>query len=152
MNLVAILPKDRSQTGTLEAWNAGTLVGSFSVLGKADNAMARQKLNPTRDPVKQFGDTPVGTWRMTCGACQLDVGTYGTEPVYTMWPLSGQALASHSPANRRAGIWLHGGEPNAAGGLRPTYGCLRVSDVTMAALHALTAKHGGIDTMETKEA
>lgn len=151
MTLTVTFPTDRAQQGTLRAFVGNTQVGEWPCLGKADNAKAKASGNPTRNPLKQFGDTPTGTWKVRVGIVQTDIATYGTLAPYTLWPTGGQALESHSPENRRTGIWIHGGALNKAGGLRPTYGCIRVHDATMAALQDLTRKHGPIDMLETKE-
>lgn len=152
MNLLAIFPKDRAQQGTLQLFDGNaSKVGEWPCLGKADNERAKQKGNPSRDPVKRFGDTPIGTWKVRIGVAQKNIAAYGPLAPFTLWPTGGQALASHSPANRRSGIWVHGGDFNKAGGLRPTFGCIRVHNETMAALHRLASQYGAIETMETKE-
>lgn len=151
MTLIAIFPKDRTQAGTLEAWSGETLLGTFPVLGKADNDTARVKGNPTRNPEKPYGDTPAGVWRIRVGIIKQDAHAYGPHRIFVMWPLSGQAMRAYEPPNRRNGICLHGGALNAAGGLRPTYGCPRVHNETMARLHELEAQYGRIETIETKE-
>lgn len=152
MNLIATFPADRHQLGTLKAMANGSLLASWSAYGKADDAEAARFGNPSRNPLQRFGDTPVGMWKVTLGKVNPPVETYGPNPVLMLWPLSGQALASHGPDRRRAGIWVHGGDLNAAGGLRPTYGCVRVANETMAAILALSAIHGPIETLETREA
>lgn len=154
MELVAIFPKDRTKLGTIEARNGASLIESFQMYAKSDNAEAAKHGNASRNPLKPFGDTPTGTWNVRTGKAftsAADVRTYGPNPVFTLWPTGGQALASHGPNNRRTGIWLHGGALNASGGLRPTFGCLRVHNETMARLHDLAKQHGPITTLETKE-
>ncbi len=137
IRLIAKLPKDRTQLGTISAYVDGEHRGQWPCYGKADNAMAAAKGNPSRNPLKQFGDTPTGTWKMIMGAKQSNTNTYGVHPVIMLNPTGGQALNSYSPDNRRSGIWIHGGSPNRAGGLRPTNGCIRVADEDMVAIHAL---------------
>ncbi len=151
LHLIALLPVDRSQQGTLQVWSDGSLVASFPCLGKADDAMARQKGNPKRERRRPFGDTPLGTWTVRVGIRKREVDVYGPEMVLMLWPTGGEAMQAYAAPNRRNGIWIHGGDPNAAGGLRPTYGCLRVSNKTMAELHKLIARFGFPVTLETKE-
>lgn len=151
MEITVLLPKNRTQLGTLTATHDGRELGSYAVYGKSDNATAKAKGNADRDPLKPFGDTPTGHWKVTVGNKHADTHTYGTEPVFMLWPLDGQALASHGPRYRRTGIWLHGGGLNAAGGLRPTFGCLRVHNETMAKLHTFIRQLGPISTFVTKE-
>jgi len=152
MELIALLPRDRTQVGVLQLWRSGALVQTFPVFGKSDNAKAQQQGNAKRDPLFPFGDTPTGKWKVTAATKpQENTHTYGPYPVFMLWPLDGQAYTSHDPKHRRSGIWLHSGGLNAAGALRPTYGCLRVHNETMARLHELIAQHGPITNLETKE-
>jgi len=151
MNWVALLPADRSQQGTLEVWIDGALRASYPCLGKADDAMAKQKGNPKRERLRPFGDTPLGTWTVRVGIRKREIDVYGPHPVLMLWPTGGEAMAAYSSPNRRSGIWIHGGRFNAAGGLRPTYGCVRVSDQTMAELHDFIARRGLPTNFETKE-
>lgn len=151
MNLIALLPKDRTQRGKLQLWRDGSLIQVFDVLGKSDNETARKRNNTSRNPLLPFGDTPVGTWKVAVGPIKSDHKTYGHNPVLMLWPTGGPALVSHDAAHRRTGIWLHGGDTNALGNLRPTFGCLRVHNETMARLHELSKQHGQITTLETKE-
>ena len=152
MQLIAILPNDRSQIGELQIWRNGALVQKFPVLGKADNALAKKSGNASRDQLFPFGDTPTGKWKVTAAPKpQADTSTYGIHPVFMLWPLDGNAMISHDAKHRRVGIWLHAGVLNGAGQLRPTYGCLRVHNETMGRLHELIAQHGPITTLEVKE-
>lgn len=151
LTLIATLPTDRAQTGTLQVILNGATMESFPCLGKADNDMARRKGNPSRNPERPYGDTPTGTWTVRVGITKREQDVYGKHPVLMLWPTGGQAMKAYN-IGRRSGIWIHGGEPSATGGLRPTYGCIRVLDETMARLHELIRQHGQIETLETKEA
>lgn len=152
MRIEITLPRDRTQPGRLVVFGPnGTQLGSFPALGKADNQEAARRGNPTRNPLRPFGDTPTGTWSAKVGKVMPDTSTYGLHPVIYLWPTGGDALTSHSPLNRRTGIWLHGGSLGAAGQLRPTYGCIRVHDGTMARLHGWIRQYGPITNLEIKE-
>ena len=152
MNLIAIFKKNRSLPGEYQVWHEGAIVDSFPCLGKADDAMAKQKGNPSRNPERQYGDTPTGVWRMSIGIVMANANTYGPNKVLVMWPTAGQALTAYGPPGKRNGIWTHGGKPNLAGGLRPTYGCIRLFDKDMARLHEYFAQYGQTQAMlETKE-
>lgn len=150
MTLIALLPVDRNQLGTLQACFDGAVAETFPCLGKADLATAARKGNPKCNPERPYGDTPTGTWRLRVGGIQRDSHAYGTHRVLLLWPLGGQGYLSYTLGGR-GGIWIHGGDLNAAGGLRPTYGSIRVSNETMARLLVLIDQHGQIETLEIKE-
>ena len=152
VRLIATFHIDRSQTGTIKAVSSdGAALGQWPCLGKSDNAKAIAMKNHNRDPLKQFGDTPCGTWKVSIGKKQEDESTYGCLPPFTLWPTDGDALLSHSPINRRSGIWIHSGDLTKSSGLRVTYGCIRVHESTMRELHALAKTYGGIESLETRE-
>ena len=150
MNLVATFPQDRSKVGSLVVEHPGG-VESFPCLGKADDAMAAKKRNKMRDPLRPYGDTPLGTWTARLGVIQRETSAYGPFPVIALWPERGQALQAYALPNPRSGIWLHGGDKNSQGHLRPTFGCIRVSNETMARLVELLKQNGQVATLETKE-
>lgn len=150
MNLIALLSADRNQLGTLQVCLNGAISESFPCLGKADRETAARKGNPKCNPERPYGDTPTGAWRVRVGGIQKDPHVYGPNRVLLLWPLGGQGYLAYTIGGR-GGIWIHGGDPNAAGGLRPTYGCIRVSNETMARLLELIDQHGQIETLEIKE-
>lgn len=151
MKLIATFPTDRAKLGTLEAFdNRDARIGSWPCFGKADNATAAKKGNPSRNPERPFGDTPLGEWTVNVGGINKDKATYGPHQVFMLWPTAGQALVAYNQW-KRSGIWLHGGDLNAAGQLRPTYGCIRVANATMAELHEIVRRLGKFTTLETKE-
>lgn len=124
MTIEVSLPKNRLQLGTLTT-------GEFTCkcYGKSDNFAATKAGNPTHDPAKPFGDTPAGTYSVI------------EEPAGT----GSGALRSYGPNKRlllldvpgRTGIMIHGGAPGNGGGLRPTDGCLRLSNDDMVSLLAI---------------
>ncbi len=133
MRIEARLPKDRNIPGVLRIVDERAVTAfSCPCLGKADNARARAEGNPTRDPLRRFGDTPLGLWRARIGRKMADTRTYGVHRVVTLQGLGGDALRACQ--NGRSGIWLHGGVLNMRRLLRPTFGCLRVADDHMAAI------------------
>ena len=153
MTLRAILSRNRNLVGKLIAFDDGTVLKIFEcpVLGKADNARAKREGNPTRDPLLRFGDTPTGIWLCRKQGPVSPASTYGAHPVITMSPVSGDALR----ASTRSGIWLHGGAPGrneATKLLRPTFGCLRVSDNDMGQIWILAKTHGDPAMIEVTEA
>lgn len=141
MSWIAIaLRLDRRIPGELSAYG-GTgerLHGPCPVLGKADNAGAAAHGNPARDPLRPYGDLPTGTYEVL-GWSPVDpedvkeVNSYGPAGKLVLDPMAGDALLAKQAG--RYGLLIHGGAPAADGtGLRPTYGCARVSNADMAHL------------------
>lgn len=151
MKLIAILPKDRYQPGTLQVWDGTSILMECVCLGKSDNKMAASKGNPTRNPLEQFGDTPTGVYKVVIGGKKTDTHAYGPLAILALIPISGMALKSYQGSYRRSDLALHSGARNSAGGLRPTYGCLRIFDEDMARLHDFIVSSGPIETLELKE-
>lgn len=147
------LPAERTRYGNLlVSDDAGTtLAGPFDCYGKADNLSAKAKGNPTRDPTKSFGDTPTGKYRgfiNDIARTPSNDKTYGPQAVITLDPQSGQAKVAKE--NGRFGLLIHGGDLNAAGRLRPTFGCVRVANGDMKAILAAIPKGERIDVTVTQ--
>lgn len=142
--IVISLPADRTQPGTLRLRNnAGrTVAGPFAAFGKADGRTAARKGNPGRSPILPFGDTPHGVYEAvdtiaTGDGTNHNEHSYGPHGAIRLRPRSGEAkLASDAG---RTGLLIHGGAPSTNGGLRPTNGCIRLSNDDMnALLNAMT--------------
>lgn len=131
------LPADRTRLGVLT-------LGDFTCpcLGKADNLTAKKNNNPSRDPLKQFGDTPLGTYLLSLGPVAWPVTAYGTVPVLIMEPIDGPALVAKE-VGKRSGLLTHGGALNNQGQLRPTFGCIRVRNEHQKELVERVKKAGG---------
>ena len=138
---------DRDQIGSLSLETAGgrRLAGPFSAYGRSDNRAAGAHGNPTRDPVRPFGDTPTGSYAVP-RAVATGPGTayvprsYGPNGALVLKPTGGQA--AQAAANGRVGLLIHGGDPGTAGRLRATHGCIRLSNADMAALMAAIISAG----------
>lgn len=128
------LPANRALPGWLRVLDEhGAALYCCECLGKADGLAAIKARNPTRDPLQPFGDTPLGQWRGRISAKPMaDTRTYGIHPVIMLDPVGGDALRAQKEG-KRSGMWLHGGALRI-GSLRPTYGCIRVADDSMAAI------------------
>lgn len=141
--LRARLPHNRRQAGTLELLDqSGQVLHRCPCLGLADQLAAAGAGNPQRDPTRQYGDTPAGRYRVTLGRVLEPARSYGPGRVLVLDPLDGQAR--QAAANGRSGLLIHGGDPSPAGGLRPTHGCLRVSNHDQARLAELLEGAGAI--------
>lgn len=154
------LPRDRSKTGKLELlvptdpdlssssfpWTLNA--GPFVCLGKSDNEAAADAGNPSRDPLHVDGDFPLGEysaqlvkWPAAPGpVSRREYGPYG---YIVLTPVSGDALTAQ--LNGRDGLRVHAGDPSLAGGLRPTHGCLRLSNRDFLALLQAIEKLGPLN-------
>lgn len=114
-----------------------TLFGPVPCLGRADGFSAAEHDNAARDQLRPYGDTPTGQYQCTVEpAAPSDPGdlrSYGPHRRILLTPVAGVALEA---AKQRSGLMIHGGAPASGGGLRPTHGCLRLSNENMAALLA----------------
>lgn len=152
MKISIKLPKNRVNEGLLQVMNDDAVLAEFPCLGKADNGAAKLVENLDRNPLKPFGDTPLGTWTAEFDrGIGLEERTYGEFGVFKLTPTSGDALTSHQPPYNRKGIWIHGGVPGIYGNLRPTYGCIRVRDKVIKEILNLIKIHGPISSVETVE-
>lgn len=126
------LYKDRTKPGVLNIIDGQLIRLSVPCLGKADNTMAKARGNPTRDPAKSHGDTPLGNYGLVWvpysptgdkDADEERISGYGPLGVFVMVP---------DFETVRIGLLLHAGDPGKQyGGLRPTYGCVRVGNRSM---------------------
>ena len=132
IEIIVNLPNDRYVPGTLVIKNTkGKQILSVEALGRSfPNKNYPDNLE--RDPLKQGGDTPLGGYEVTgfreTPKDDKSQRSFGPNGKLDLKPTSGQALDA---AKVRFGIQIHGGAPNSNGNLRPTYGCVRVSDASM---------------------
>jgi hypothetical protein len=155
VNLIATLPKNRNIPGELVALDdAGREWFRCDCFGKSDNAKAAAEGNARRDPLKRYGDTPTGTYRLERMGPWSPARTYGPHPVLLMVPTGGDALTSHSGLNPRRGLAIHGGDlgrNRKTKLLRPTWGCVRVHNESLARIWELALTHGSPKKLEVLE-
>jgi hypothetical protein len=142
------LPPDRRGIGDLRVYgpNGGLLAGPFPCLGKADNARAMDKGNPTRSRHFPYGDTPTGRYAAT----RFVIFQHRHPRLGNGWiPLEGiDGEAREAAMNGRTGLGIHGGRGDM---LPPTYGCLRMRDRDLADLaDALGNSAVTVDIMELR--
>ena len=136
MKLLARLPKDRYDAGTLVVLGGDAdqdvVAGPFRCRGEADNSGAKAHGNVLEDPTRSYGDHPAGTYRVASVVREPQPPrTYG--PVFiALAPVAGEAWQARE--NGRKGFGIHGGAPHADGRLRETFGCLRIDDAAAIAL------------------
>lgn len=138
--LLIELPPDRGKSGRL--WlldrRGVRLAGPFEALGKADGQTATARKNPGRSTLLPYGDTPTGGYQIT-EIIKVGDGThyaarsYGTHGALRLSPVSGDAKTANDVGGR-TGLLIHGGAPGPQGRLRPTNGCIRLSNTDMKRL------------------
>lgn len=96
-------------------------------------------------PTEIYGNTPTGEYTAKLAPPRTDTAahrrTYGMHGIVEMDPISGQALVAKN--NGRTGLWIHGGAPSSTGGLRPTHGCVRLSEDSQEGLVQAIKQAGG---------
>jgi hypothetical protein len=134
-----VLPADRTKLGTYTIVDVDGNVqfGPVPCLGLADQATATAHNNPSRDPLFPFGDTPLGLYGVTVIPASSNTHSYGPNQRLLLTPISGPCVVAEDPQHMRDGLLNHGGDPNPAytfwDSLRPTFGCVRLSNDNMAA-------------------
>jgi len=142
------LPQDRSRPGVMTVTVDGSkgtppidaeFQTTYRCLGKSDEAAAIAHDNPSRDPLRPFGDIPTGEYEavLTVAAkpsSKANLRSYGASKRFVLNPKSGDALKRQQ--NGGFGIMLHEGALGEGGALRPTHGCLRDDQETQEYLVA----------------
>lgn len=134
MHITITLKRDRRLPGKLcLVGKDERVIVSGICMGKADDAAAIKAGNPQRAQTLPVGDTPTGTYTgRLLGRVVKPERTYGTAEPIVLDPTGGSALAAKQ--NGRRGLWIHGGDLTPGGFLRPTYGCVRITPNTHAAV------------------
>lgn len=138
--IVVSLQADRTKLGTLQllADDGSLIAGPFSAYGKADGQTANLQGNASRNTLLPFGDTPAGTYAVpgleaTGGATNRSSHSYGPNGAIRLNPTGGDADTAATLGGRQY-LLIHGGDLNGSGQLRPTNGCIRLSNVDMVSL------------------
>jgi len=130
MKILITLNKDRNLPGTLEV--TGADFGQIACLGRSDGNQASLANNPTRSPLKRMGDIPAGRYTARVWQASGRAGTFGPYRRLLLDGIEGDALTAK--LNGRSELMIHGGGPSkngSRGGLRPTFGCVRVTNPGM---------------------
>jgi len=137
--IIIELAADRTLLGTLRLMDDGGRIfaGPFKALGRSDRKTAAAKRNPTADRLKPYGDTPCGVFDLidivhTAEDTKIDFSKYGKHGAIRLRPVDGAAARAEQFG--RTGLMIHGGEASPSGALRPTNGCIRLSDDDMRLL------------------
>lgn len=130
-HIIVNLPSNRDYKGSLKMYNsAGVLVfGPVDALGRGTS-----DANNDNDHTKWWmidADTPTGDYSATKVGPGSPTSSYGPCDRISMDPISGNALTAKNDG--RSGFMIHGGDPDTNSNdswypLRPTYGCIRISN------------------------
>jgi len=134
MKLWSKLPPDRAAEG--QFWvtdDAGAICfGPVRCRGEADRSTAVAHGNPIEDPTRAYGDHPAGVYKLVDILWHpVPAHSYGPA-FFKLDPLSGEALGAKTQG--RSGIGIHGGDPGPDDTLRPTFGCLRLTNADCQAV------------------
>jgi hypothetical protein len=129
------LPENRDKKGKLTIYNdKGEQVckkDGYEALGRGSNR--KENDNNHTKWWKKNADTPTGKWNGKIIAPGTDTKKFGPNERISMEPVEGHA----KEASGRSGFQIHGGAPEKNKKrswypLRPTLGCIRVSNEDMA--------------------
>ncbi|WP_151733466.1 L,D-transpeptidase [Paenibacillus tengchongensis] len=150
-HIMVNLKADRKQLGSLKMYNdSGALVfGPKQALGRSEYDTSWSQPN---------GHTPTGVYTAKISGPMPQTSdneySFGPSKYIEMDPVSGNALIAKQ--NGRTGLWIHGGAPAVAGAtsypLRPTHGCVRLSNNDQASLiYVLSTLGGGVGKVTISE-
>ncbi|MNI16099.1 hypothetical protein D3C73_694240 [compost metagenome] len=137
-HIIVNLLEDRTKLGTLKVYASdGTLkFGPVQALGRSADNIDWDQTN---------GHTPSGVYDAVVVAAGSSEYSYGPYKRVSLDPVSGNALIAEN--NGRTGLMIHGGDPASTGAvsypLRPTYGCVRLSNANQKTLIQTIADLGG---------
>lgn len=147
-HIMATFPTNRDNKGTLKAYNAsGALIfGPVSALGRGSNHTANG-YDHTNWRLKN-ADVPTGVYNTVVHSAGATASFGPHQRVWFNSAVSGNALIAQN--NGRDEIMVHGGNPETNISatwypLRPTYGCIRLTDNDQESLMiALNGAGGGV--------
>ncbi|ULO04785.1 L,D-transpeptidase [Paenibacillus sp. 19GGS1-52] len=146
-HIMASFPTNRDNKGTLKMYNNGGVLvfGPVEALGRGSNDAANNYDHSNWN--LKNSDVPTGVYETTELAAGTPNSSFG--PHKRVWfnkALSGNALIAQN--NGRDEIMIHGGDAATESlrswyPLRPTYGCIRLSNLNQATLMSAIAAAGG---------
>jgi hypothetical protein len=137
MRIRISLPENRDYAGRLEVLDASGAVvfGPVPAAGRAHDALAKAHGNASRNPLRLYGDTPLGTY-VVRGIVESGAGTGAV----LLEPASGQAALAD--AHGRFRLFIQGGGDDDEG-LRATAGGVRIHDRDQQRLASLVRRASG---------
>ena len=141
LKLEITLPENRYNSGKMVLYDPDDfqLMPEMPCLGKADNQKAASKGNSSRDPIRPYGDTPVGIYRPT----HVTIFEVPHKRLGVGWiPLTGIEGDALVAMETRTGLGIHAGRGGSdEDRLVPTYGCIRMFDDDFDALSKAIGNH-----------
>jgi hypothetical protein len=134
------LPENRDYKGTLKMYANGSVVLTCPCLGRGSECADHTEWWVTN------GDTPTGSYNGTLvePSSEDEYGSYGPYRRVYLEPAGGHALEAEQAG--RSGFMIHGGTAATSGvwkPLRPTHGCVRVSNTDQEKIANLVSRYGG---------
>jgi hypothetical protein len=107
------------------------ICGPWPVAGRATDSLAELNGNPQRYPIFRYGDTPLGTYRVTQvlksgRGTAFNAEEFGPHGIIVMQGISDDAAIAE--ANGRFHVLITGGTLSSTGQLRSTAGALRLTN------------------------
>ncbi len=134
IHLRVIFPKNRNLLGWLQVGVDGVMVAEFRALGRGSRGAGDTSLQTK-------GNTPTGEYsgQEVVETSQWNQSSYGPWGAVRLDPTAGSALLAEMLG--RTGLLIHGGSLANRGpwkdSLKPTYGCIRVSNDDMKSLREI---------------
>lgn len=139
---VFFLPENRDNEGQLAFYDSVTGLrthGPWRCLGKASRTInGTPHTNTKLLPTLEFGNTPVGKFKVLGFKGPDDTSKYGLYPRLQLVGISGDALIRENVANNT--IRVHAGRVRPNGKLIVTLGCIRVDEPTMLIIYETIIK------------
>ncbi|WP_372011522.1 L,D-transpeptidase family protein [Paenibacillus chitinolyticus] len=136
-HIIANFSANRDNKGTLKMYDgSGALVfGPVEALGRGSNDPANN--NNHANWKMTNADTPTGEYAASVIGAGTPTSSYSPYSRVNLDPTSGNALIAEN--NGRSGFMIHGGDASTDSSaswypLRPTYGCIRLSNSNQNAL------------------
>jgi hypothetical protein len=135
LHFFVLLPRNRNLAGRLRVEKDGTLLAEFSALGRGSRG-------PGDTSFLENGNTPTGSYK---GSGLVDTrdksqASYGPWGALRLKPESGNAVLAQDVFGRK-GLLIHGGTLGSQGlwkgKLKPTHGCIRLSNSDMKRLREI---------------
>lgn len=152
------LPSNRDKKGTLSLYDEnGRYVYGCECLGRGSGSAVSSGNNT--DWWLENADTPTGDYEgriIGVGSPTSSYGPYSRVNMTALYNGDHADIAAHS-GDYRLGIMIHGGNPetNTSASwypLRPTYGCIRVSNTDQKNITDLIKSYGGTGLVQVRGA
>jgi len=149
IELIVHLPSNRNIAGEMQVLVDGKAKKHYQVAGRgsAGDGQTWATKGISGDKTKPGGNTPTGKYAVPGieSTTKNDQKAYGPNGKIRLEPLAGNALIAKDVFSRN-GLLIHGGDASSEGswkqlgGLRPTHGCLRLSNDNMKELISLISE------------